>query len=60
MNGRNETVTAYLKTLSDLRFWGAVTLKYESGKVVHLRKEENLKLSDLSGTPERMNVGTAR
>ena len=46
--------------LAERGFFGAITLKYEGGKIVHLRKEENLKPSDLSGTPERTNVHSSR
>ena len=55
MTSINETSIDYLRSLAKQGFWGAITLKYEAGKIVHLRKEENLKPSDLSGTPERVN-----
>jgi hypothetical protein len=60
MSAATQTAIDYLRSLAERGFWGAVTLKYEAGKVVHLRKEENLKPSDLSGTPERMNVSSPR
>lgn len=55
MSSLNQTAIDYLRSLADQGFWGAITLKYEGGKVVHVRKEENLKPTDLSGTPERVN-----
>jgi hypothetical protein len=55
MSAANQSAIDYLKSLAEQGFFGAITLKYEAGKVVHLRKEENLKPSDLSGTPERVN-----
>jgi len=51
----NAAVIDYLRSLAEQGFWGAITLKCEGGKIVHIRKEENLKPSDLSGTPERLN-----
>ncbi len=36
-----------LEDLSQRRFYGSVTLKFEAGKVVYVRKEETLKLHDL-------------
>ena len=42
-------LTDYLRELSESRFWGSITLKFESGQVVHARREENLKPSELSG-----------
>jgi len=56
MTAANQTAIDFLKGLAEQGFFGAITLKYEAGKVVHLRKEENLKPSDLSGTPVRPNV----
>ena len=58
MTPSNQTALDYLRSLADRGFWGMITLKYEAGKVVHVRKEENLKPSDLSGTPERANDRT--
>jgi hypothetical protein len=55
MSAANQSALDYLKSLAEQGFFGAITLKYEGGKIVHLRKEENLKPSDLSGTPERVN-----
>ncbi len=46
------TVQAFLERLSSQAFFGSVTLKYERGTIVHVRKEENLKPSELSGAPE--------
>jgi hypothetical protein len=54
MSAANQSAFDYLKSLAEQGFFGAITLKYEAGKVVHVRKEENLKPSDLSGTPERV------
>jgi hypothetical protein len=60
MSAGNQSALDYLKSLAEQGFFGAITLKYEAGKIVHLRKEENLKPSDLSGTPERVNVRPTR
>jgi hypothetical protein len=57
MNSMNEPALTYLKSLADQSFWGAVTLKFEEGTIVHLRQEQNLKLSELSGRPRNTNAG---
>ena len=59
MSAANQSAIDYLKSLAEQGFFGAITLKYEGGKVVHVRREENLKPSDLSGTPVRPNVHTS-
>jgi hypothetical protein len=41
----------YLRQLADSRFFGSITLKFEAGQIVHARREENIKPSELSGTP---------
>ena len=45
----NQTAIDYLRTLADQGFWGFLTLKFEHGEVVHLRREENLKPNELPG-----------
>ena len=57
MNVMNEPALTYLKSLAERSFWGAVTLKFEEGAIVHLRQEQNLKLSELSGQPRNTNAG---
>ena len=52
MTTPNHTALEYLRSLADQGFWGAITLKYENGEVIHIRKEENLKPSSTIGTPE--------
>jgi hypothetical protein len=47
----NEGVAAWLRLLEDQRLWGTVSLKYEGGRVVHVRREENFKPNELSGKP---------
>jgi hypothetical protein len=49
----------YLQDLATRAFWGTVSLKFENDVVVHLRKEENIKPSDLPGTP-RTNATTSK
>ncbi len=39
----NEPIFRYVSNLVAQRFWGFLTLKFEDGKLVHLRREENLK-----------------
>lgn len=43
MSMANQTAIDYLKDLAEQGFWGFLTLKFEHGEVVHLRREENLK-----------------
>jgi hypothetical protein len=59
MKTTNEPALTYLKNLAERNFWGAVTLKFEEGTIVHLRQEQNLKPSELSGHPRNTNAGTA-
>jgi len=40
------TVTDLLRSLEQSRFFGTVELKYESGRVVLIRKTETLKISE--------------
>lgn len=44
----SESVMTYLRSLTTERFWGFITVKFEDGVPVHLRKEENLKPASLS------------
>ena len=57
MNSANSSAFEYLRNLANQNFWGTVTLKFEDGGIVHVRQEENLKPSDLSGRPRR-NYGS--
>jgi len=56
MTTPNQSTIDYLRSLADQGFWGAITLKYEHGEIVHIRKEENLKPSSLSEFPRLTNV----
>jgi hypothetical protein len=38
-------------------FYGALTIKFEAGQIVILKKEETLKPSDLSGKPRSDDAG---
>jgi hypothetical protein len=40
-----------IQELAQKRFYGNVTLKFEAGKIVLLKKEETLKPTDLSEKP---------
>ena len=50
----DETIQLIRKLEHD-RFYGSITIKFEAGRVVLLRKEETLKPADLSGNPRRIN-----
>ena len=55
MIGPIDTTLDYLCNLAGQNFWGTVTLKFENGGIVHVRQEENLKPSELSGRPRKNN-----
>ncbi len=49
----NTSVHNFVDRLSREGFYGALTLKYEAGRLIHIRKEENLKPTELlSDIPE--------
>jgi hypothetical protein len=48
----NESTLEYLKLLARDQFWGSATLKFEAGRIVHIKLEQNLKPSELSGKAE--------
>jgi len=41
-----EKLLAFIKKLIDNKFYGKLTVSFEAGKVVHLKKEESIKLSE--------------
>jgi hypothetical protein len=47
MSESDHSVLSFLRQLADERYWGTVTVKYENGHIVHLRKEESLKPEQL-------------
>lgn len=53
MTTPNQTAIDYLRNLAEQGFWGFLTLKFEHGEVVHLRREENLKPNELPGKNRR-------
>jgi hypothetical protein len=53
MTNTNQSTISYLRGLETQHFWGFITLKYEDGKIVHLRREENLKPSAIENLPEK-------
>ena len=42
-----DAVLIYVKSLTHRKFWGFITVKFENGCPVHVRREENLKPSNL-------------
>jgi hypothetical protein len=58
MTAANADAFSFLRSLTEASFFGTITLKFEHGAVVHIRKEENLKPSELSGTrgPQHANA----
>ena len=41
-----EKLLAYLKKLTDNKFYGKVVLSFENGKVTHMKEEKSIKLSE--------------
>jgi len=52
----NETIEL-IRHLVRERFYGAVTIKFEAGNVVYLKKEETIKPANLSGKPRKSEHG---
>ena len=59
MTSSNQTAIEYLKSLAGQSFWGFLTLKFEHGEVVHLRREENFKPTELPGRNRGIVNGTS-
>ena len=53
-------VNHLLNQLQSERFYGAVTLKFEAGQIVIIKKEQTLKPRDLSGHPRSGNDTTCK
>jgi hypothetical protein len=47
-----------IRQLSGDRFYGALTLRFEAGKITTIKKEQTIKPADLSEKP-RNNIDTA-
>jgi hypothetical protein len=47
-----------IRQLARDRFYGALTLKFEAGRVTTIKKEQTIKPNDLSEQP-RSNIDTA-
>lgn len=45
----NDPTITYIRQLFAERFWGSITIKFENGEVVHLRREESLLPSKIHG-----------
>ena len=56
MSAPNTAALEYLRDLALQSFWGTIALKFERGEIVHVRQEQNLKPSDLSGSPRKNNA----
>lgn len=48
-----------IRQLSGERFYGAVTLRFEAGKIITIKKEQTIKPNDPSEQP-RSNIDTAK
>ena len=53
----NEAIDLIRQLVCD-HFYGAVTLKFEDGRIAIIKKEETLKPSELSGQPRKRNDET--
>jgi len=41
------SISDHIRTLADQHFWGVLTLKFQSGEIIHILKEESLKPDQL-------------
>ena len=58
MNGKGQgSIEELLRELAERRFYGSLTLKFEAGRIVIVRKEETLKPHELSGQPKTSHAG---
>jgi hypothetical protein len=48
MDDLNKSSIEYLWGLANEKFWGSISIKFEAGRIVHIRQEENLKPEELS------------
>jgi hypothetical protein len=55
----NETIEL-IRQLVRERFYGALTLKFEAGRIVTIKKEQTLKPNDLSDHPRSENATTCK
>ena len=53
MPDNTEVVVDFVRDLSRSHYWGALTLRFENGQIVHLVKEQGLKPQDLSPSQSR-------
>ena len=53
-----DTTFDFVEDLAKAKFWGSVTIKFEHGRVVHIRKEENFKPETLSQQERSHYAGT--
>jgi hypothetical protein len=51
-----DEILRLLQKLAHDRFYGALTLRFEAGRIVALKKEETLKPADLSGQPRSQDA----
>jgi hypothetical protein len=51
VNPETKTTIAYLEQLAQTDFWGAIRIKFESGRAVHILREESLIPGRMTGNP---------
>jgi hypothetical protein len=54
------SVINYIQSVEEQGFWGFLSLKFESGKIVHIRREENLRVDSLPERNRRQNGNAQR
>jgi hypothetical protein len=47
-----------IRQLAGERFYGALTLKFEAGRITTIKKEQTIKPNDLPGQPRKNNDET--
>lgn len=45
MSGQLKKLLEILKDLTSKKFYGSMLIKFENGKIVHVKKEESIKLN---------------
>ena len=56
----NTPIADYIRMLTQEGFWGSLTIRFQSGQIIHLLKEESLKPDQLLPDHRRTHDNTTR
>jgi hypothetical protein len=59
MRSDSDLLLSFIHELGDQGFWGNIILKLQGGKVIHITKEESLKLNQLGPEYRRNHERTS-